>query len=229
MDLFHYDKKTGELRSKDNVFYRRPIPAYKRGYQLFTASHLPEKTTVFGIGERTQDIYNAGELSEILGKTVITRTFEEVTGKEIRRIHQVPVAFAPEEKAVYTMVIKEFQQLQRNYFSSTGNNRKDAMLRLMQQIKLLLRVSAAPNSMKEYTGDTPVKLLAAVELAAELENEIVAVGVRHKVVLDAYAGAFRAFLLDRPLFIVASGVFKPELMFTKFLHFVSCVFSFAVL
>ncbi len=117
----------------------------------------------------------------------------------------MPVAFAPEEKAVYATVIKEFQRLQWNYFTSTGNNRKDAMLRLMQQITLLLRVSAAPNTLEEYTGDTPVKLLAAVELAAELENEIVAVGVRHKVVLDAYAEAFREFLPDRPLFIVTGA------------------------
>ncbi len=203
--LYHYDKESDALESKPNDYYGEPIPAYKRGYRLFSASHLPEKTTVFGIGERTQDIFNSDVLSDILGKTVITRTFEEVTGKEIRRIHQVPVEFAPEEREVYGKVMREFHAVQRNYFASTGNHRKDAMLRLMQQITLLLRVSAAPNSLSEYTGDTPVKILTAVEMAAQWPNEIVAIGVRHKVVLDRYAEAFRELLPDRPLFIVTGA------------------------
>ena len=49
-----------------------PIPAYKKGYRLFANSHLPEKITVFGVGQRNQDIYNADELDRLLGKTVIT-------------------------------------------------------------------------------------------------------------------------------------------------------------
>ena len=76
------------------------------------------------------------------------------------------------------MVVEEFYKVQREYFASTGNHRKDAMLRIMQQITLLLRVAAAPNTMKEYQGDTPLKITTAVEMAAEWEHEIVAVGVR---------------------------------------------------
>ncbi len=132
-------------------------------------------------------------------------TIEEVTGKEIRRIHQVPLPFTTEELAVYGIVMKEFYRIQREYFRSTGNHRKDAMLRLMQQIMLLLRVAAAPNTLKEYEGDTPLKIMSAVELSAQWENEIVAIGVRHKNVLDAYAQAFREYLPDRPLFIVTGS------------------------
>lgn len=203
---YSYDREDHRVIShNDNSYYGKPIPAYKPGYSLFTACHLPEKTTVFGIGERTQDIYNADALNDILAKTVITRTFEEVTGKEIRRIHQVPTTFSSAEKAVYQTVIKKFNQLWRNYYSSTGNARKDAMLRLMQQISLLLRVSAAPNTLQEYTGDTPTKIMKTVELASQFENEIVAVGVRHTVVLEAYAEAFRKYLPDRPLFVVTGA------------------------
>lgn len=36
-------------------------------------------------------------------------------------------------------------------------------------------------------------------------NEIVAIGVRHKVVLDAYAAALREAFPDRPLFIVTGA------------------------
>ena len=161
--------------------------------------------TVFGIGERTQDIYNANELNDILGKTVITRTFEEVTGKEIRRIHQVPLPFTPEEKDVYNIVMKDFNRVQWEYFNSTGNSRKDAMLKLMQQITLMLRVAAAPNTMNEYVGDTPLKIIAAVEMAAQWEHEIVAIGVRHQNVLNAYAEAIREYLPDRPLFTVTGS------------------------
>ena len=203
--VYYYDRRDNTLESSSNGYYGQPIPAYKKGYSLFSACFLPEKTTVFGVGERTQDIYNADALSEILEKTVITRTFEEVTGKKIKRIHQVPLEFLPEEKAVYVKVIKEFHAIQRNYFGSTGNSRKDAMLRLMQQIMLLLRVGAAPNTLLEYEGDTPMKILTAVEMAAQWENEMVAVGVRHKAVLDAYAAAFREYLPDRPLFTVTGS------------------------
>ena len=203
--VYSYNKDDGEMESDNNRYYGCPIPAYKRGYSLFAACHLPEKPTVFGIGERTQDIYNADELNEILGKTVITRTFEEVTGKEIRRIHQVPLSFTPEEMSVYDTVIQKFDWVRREYFASTGNSRKDAMLRLMQQITLMLRVAAAPNTLQEYVGDTPLKIITAVEMAAQWDNEIVAIGVRHQNVLDAYAAAFQEYLPDRPLFTVSGS------------------------
>lgn len=116
------------MEHKENPYYAMPIPAYKKGYRLFANSHLPEKITVFGVGQRNQDIYNADELDRLLGKTVITRTFEEVTGKDIRRIHQMPIPFLPEEREVYNIVLKEFYRIQREYYSSTGNSRKDALM-----------------------------------------------------------------------------------------------------
>ena len=204
-EVYSYDKDSGTMDFDRNDYYGCPIPAYKRGYSLFSACHLPERPTVFGIGERTQDIYNADELNDILDKTVITRTFEEVTGKEIRRIHQVPLPFTPKEREVYDIVMKKFEQVQWEYFASTGNSRKDAMLKLMQQITLMLRVAAAPNTLKEYKGDTPLKILTAAEMAGQWDNEIVAVGVRHQNVLDAYAAAFREYLPDRPLFTVTGS------------------------
>lgn len=203
---YTYDREDGCIVPHySNPYYGKPIPAYKPGYMLFSSCHLPEKTTVFGIGERTQDIYNADILDDILAKTVITRTFEEITGKEIRRIQQVPVTFAPEERAVYQQVMKEFEKVWRNYFASTGNARKDAGLKLMQQITLLLRVSAAPNTLTEYEGGTPVKIRKAVEMAGQWNDQIVAIGVRHKNVLDAYVAAFQEYLPDRPLFVVTGS------------------------
>ncbi len=191
--------------SKGNPYYGQPIPAYKKGYSLFASSHLPAKITVFGLEKKTQDIYNSSILNELLEKTVITRTFEEVVGKNIKRLHQVLVTFAPQEKDIYQNAIEDFQQMRNNYFASTGNARKDSMMKLMQQIVLLLRISAAPDTLMEYTSDTPVKIMTAVEMLASWPDEIVAVGVRHKVVLESYAKAIREYLPDRPLFIITGS------------------------
>ena len=203
--LYSYDKRSADMEHKENPYYGMPIPAYKKGYRLFANSHLPEKITVFGVGQRNQDIYNADELDRLLGKTVITRTFEEVTGKDIRRIHQMPIPFLPEEREVYNIVLKEFYRIQREYYSSTGNSRKDALMRLIQQITLLLRISAAPDCMKEYEGETPLKEMAVVEALARWPEEVVAIGVRHTTVLDRYAAAIREYLPDRPLFVVTGS------------------------
>lgn len=209
-EIYQYErggkKEDGtDLHSVYNPYYGQPIPAYRAGYSLFSASHLPEKITVFGVGQKTQDIYNAEELNEILGRFVITRTFEEVSGKDIKRIHQVPVRFTEAERAVYQKAINEFHEMRSNYFFSTGNSRKDAMMRLIQQITLLLRISAAPNTVVEYHGGTPTKIKKVVAMLQSMDDKIVAVGVRHKLVVDAYAAAIRDAMPDRPLFIVTGS------------------------
>lgn len=195
-------KEEAGLHEESNMYYGKPIPAYKKGYSLFSASHLPEKVTVFGVGQRTQDIYNSDILNDILNHTVITRTFEEITGKDIKHIHQVPVRFAEPEKAVYQKAISEFHEMRGNYFASTGNSRKDSMMRLIQQITLLLRISAAPNTVKEYTGGLPVKIAKVMEMLKEMPDQIVAIGVRHKKVVEAYSAAIRELMPERPLFVV---------------------------
>lgn len=141
----------------------------------------------------------------ILAKTVITRTFEEVTGKDIKRIHQEPIPFSAEEKAVWVQAVKEFHTMRQKYFTSTNNARKDAMLRIIQQITLLLRISAAPNTVSEYSGELPGKLRRTIQLTGSWAEEIVAIGVRHTVVLDAYAAALREAFPNRPLFIVTGA------------------------
>ena len=203
--IYHYDRGEECLNNESNPYYGEPIPAYKAGYRLFTASHLPEKITVFGVGQKTQDIYNADVLSEILGKTVITRTFEEIVGKNIKRIHQVPVRFSEPEREVYQMAIEKFYEMRNNYFASSGNYRKDAMMKLMQQITLLLRISAAPNTLMEYTGGTPVKIKKIVNMVREFGDEVVAIGVRHKAVLDAYKDALEEAFPDRQIFPVTGS------------------------
>ena len=208
-DIYSYNKKRNkeetEMLIQNNAYYGRPIPAYKTGYSLFSASHLPEKITVFGVGQKTQDIYNADVLSDILDRFVITRTFEEVSGKDIKKIYQVPVLFTDAEREVYQTAINEFYKMRGNYFASTGNSRKDSMMKLIQQITLLLRISAAPNTVREYHGGTPTKIKKVIELLNKMDNQIVAIGVRHETVLECYASEIRKQFPNRPLFIVTGS------------------------
>ena len=167
---------------------------------------LPEKITVFGVGKKTQDIYNADTLNRMLSYAVITRTFAEITGKEIRRIHQVPVSFSSVEREVYRKAVEEFFALRQQYFALTGNSRKDSMMALIQQITLLLRISAAPNTVEEYDiTDLPVKLKKVCDMVAEWNDEVVVIGVRHKNVVEAYAEAIRQRFPERKLFTVTGS------------------------
>lgn len=200
-----YRMKDGEPTPEDNLYYGIPIPAYRKGKKLFSTSHLPVKITVFGIEQETQDVYNAGILNDILDRCVITRTFEEVTGKDLKRIHQVPIRFSAEERAVYDLALERFYEIQARYFRSTGNSRKDSMMRIIQQIIMLLRISAAPDTVDEYDGGVPRKAQKIIQMIRQWENDYVAVGIRHVQTLDAYKEAIQDALPDRPLFCVTGG------------------------
>ena len=78
-------------------------------------------------------------------------------------------------------------------------------MRLIQQITLLLRISAAPDTVEEYQGSLPTKIRRVVDLAGRFENEIVAIGVRHKVVLDSYKAALEEAFPNRTVFAVTGG------------------------
>jgi trans-aconitate methyltransferase len=198
-----YEVKNGPDGSYHSSYYNsdcgNPFPPYKKGYALFSAAHLPERITVFGAGQMTQDVYNAGDLRKLLAKTVITRTFKEITGRDIRGIKQNNVEFAPEDRKVYRLAVKEFERMRWEYFNSTGSSRKDAGLKLAQQIKLMLRITAAPDSVKEYEGGIPAKQQAMIELIKSWENERVAIGVRHYTTLDSMARAVRSEMPGRPV------------------------------
>lgn len=77
---------------------------------------------------------------------------------------------------------------------------------LIQQITLLLRISAAPNTVDEYNSDAePVKIQKVCDMLAEWPDEIAVIGVRHKVVVTAYAEAIRKRFPDRKLFVVTGS------------------------
>ena len=78
-------------------------------------------------------------------------------------------------------------------------------MRLMQQITLLLRISAAPDTVAEYQGGRPTKISRVVELTGEFETEPIAIGVRHKAVLDSYKKALEEAFPRRTIFAVTGS------------------------
>lgn len=203
--IYTTDKK-GELIRSHNPNYYEPIPAYKAGYELFAESHLPKKITVFGIDQKTQDIYNADVLKELLDKTVITKNFEEVTGKKIYEINQITVPFHSGERGVYIKALKEFDSIRRLYFTELDNARKDSMFKILQQLMLLLKICADPSDIVGYsTDEKPTKIVKILELLNNWSNERVAIGVRHVSVVHSYARYIKSEYPDRPVFVITGG------------------------
>ena len=69
----------------------------------------------------------------------------------------------------------------------------------------LLRISAAPSSMGEYVGDTPVKIRKVLSMVEEWDNDVVVIGVRHIPVLEEYRKTIEEAFPDRLLFVVTGG------------------------
>jgi hypothetical protein len=197
------EKHEDDLLQEINDSYKQPFPAYRAGYKLFQSCFLPEKITVFGVGQNTQDVYNAAELDTILKHTVITRTFEEITGKKIYQIHQVMCKQSEPEKALYKIAAEKFYELEY-LFRIDRTSRKAAMLRIINQLLTLLKICASPQTFKEYTSDElPAKFAKVAELLREHHGQRVAIGVRHIEIMSAYEALIRKLFPDRPLFVVS--------------------------
>ncbi|RXZ78143.1 helicase [Paenibacillaceae bacterium] len=201
--IFKRDKDDKEkLNEVRNENYLKPIPAYNKGYRLFSESHIPEKITVFGIGQHTQDVYNADVLKDLINKTIITRSFEEVRGEKIYDIIQQKSRFNSAEKELYKRIIEEFYTM-KHLFKSTGNIRKDRMLEILNQLMLMLKVCAAPQVFGEYQSkQLPNKFVDVLNKIDKWEDEYVAIGVRHIKTVNAYVKAIKYRFPSRPVFVI---------------------------
>ncbi len=147
----YHENKEREIEEENNTDYGTPFPAF-RGHVLFRACHCPGKATVFGIEKQNQDVYNKEELSELIGKTVITRKFRDFAGEKYK-IQTHTVSPSDGEREVYRVIIEEFCRICELYYNSTGDAKKDAGLRLMRQIKLLIKACSVPHLIEGYSGD----------------------------------------------------------------------------
>lgn len=189
------------LEDSPNPYYKKPIPAYNEGYKLFSESHIPVKMTVFGVGQFTQDIFNAPELKTLIKKSIITRSFEEVTGRKPFTPYQHLISFNQAERVLYRQIVEEFYKMD-HLFNSTGNPRKDRMLEILQQLLLMLRACTVPHRFKEFNGGNVTKIGKMLSLLEQWKEDRVAIGVRHIEVVNAYAEAIRKAFPGRPLYVI---------------------------
>lgn len=201
-EIYVEDKKTKELKTEQNKQYLKPYPHYNKGQKLFKESHIPEKITVFGVSQATQHIYNSDVLKALIDSTIITRTFEEITGRSIANIFQDTCNFNSHEYDLYKKIIEEFYEMART-INRTGNSRKDRMLEVLQQLNMLIRSCSAPHLFKEYNGSGySSKFNEVFSMIKKWENEPVVIGCRFKKTVYSYVRYIREIFPERKLFIV---------------------------
>ena len=198
------ENRDREIEEENNPDYGAPFPAF-RGHVLFRACHCPGKATVFGIEKQNQDVYNKDELSDLIGKTVITRKFRDFAGEKYRiRTHAVRPSEG--EREVYRVIIEEFYRICELYYNSTGDTKKDAGLRLIRQIKLLIKACSVPHLIDGYYGDGyPGKTRYIERLVRRIPGKV-AIGCTTLAAFDLYEGYIREHFPDRPVFAVKGDV-----------------------
>ena len=210
--LYRYNEEGDYYDEYYNNDYGKPYPPYIGGRNLFRMSHLPEKLTVFGVVKRTPDIFNAEVLREIISYTMITRTFKEVTGKDLERRSEILAVWTPEEMELYQIALKEFNRLEYLYFHSTNmSERKKAQARIIAQIKIMLRICTCAGVFPEYTGDGMTgKLHEICKRIRKLPNQRIAIGVRQNKIVREYARVLKEQFPDRPVITITGSEYGPR-------------------
>jgi len=204
-DYIYKFNKEKELKEEYNEQYMNPFPAY-HGKKLFVASFSPSKISVFGIKKDCQDIYNVEHLQKIIEKTIITRKFQEVVGRKIYEIITHRIKQNSAEREVYKVIMEDFYEM-LYLFRSTGNSRKDAMLRLIRQIQLLIKSTSTPEQFKKYTSsETPNKYLKIFSLLDKWKNEKVAIGTVFLDTANSYYSKLRQRYPEREIFMIQGNV-----------------------
>jgi len=204
-DTVYKLNKENEIVESDNKYYMNPYPAWY-GNGLFKSCFNPYKATVFGIKKHNQDIYNIEQLEKIISKTIITKTFEQIVGKKIYEIKTHKVLQNESEKEIYKVLMQEFYKMQY-YFKSTGNSRKDSMLKIIRQIQLLIKSTSTPHLFKEYSSNKlPNKYYKVFDLLNQFKDEKVAIGTVFIDTVNNYYDILKEQFPDRPIFIIRGDV-----------------------
>ena len=174
---------------------------YTKELKLFKECHNPNKQTVFGVSQNTQHIYQAQILKDLINKTIITRTFEDVTGRSISKMIHHTCKFNESEYNLYKKIVEEFYQMGKAY--STGNARKDALLQIIAQLNMLIRCCSASHLFKECAGNgVSEKFKKVFSLIKEWQNEHVVIGCRFKKTVYSYAHHLKKEFPNRKVFVI---------------------------
>jgi SNF2 family DNA or RNA helicase len=202
--IYVEDRKNKALDSETNPYFDEPFPP-RHGNTLFKNCFNPSRTTVFGIQQHNQSIYNEDALRHIIEKTIITRKFKEIAGDKYE-ISSVEVFQNTHERHVYRVILKDFHTIVNQYFKSTGSARKDAGLKIVRQLQLLIDATSTPQHFKEYQSrEAPNK---ALKIFSEIEdlNTLVCIGCTKLNALEWYEEELKTRFPDRPIFVVKGSV-----------------------
>ena len=92
------------------------------------------------------------------------------------------------------------------YYNSTGDTKKDAGLRLMRQIKLLIKACSVPHLIEGYYGDSYPSKTRYIERLIRTIPGKVAIGCTTLAAFDLYESYIREHFPDRPVFVVKGDV-----------------------
>lgn len=204
--IYTTEKRTGELIQEENKNYMKQIPAYKKGYELFSNSHIPKKITVFGVSKYNQNIFNKDILKKVIDKTIITRTLKDISGRELYNINQVVCNFNSDEYTLYEKILKEFYTMSSEYQIKTGNSKKDAMFKMLAMLNTLLKACSIPHSFNEYVGEKiSSKFIKVFDLLEKFNNERVAIGCTRIKTVNLYANELRKRFPNRKIFVITGN------------------------
>ena len=199
-------RRTGNLRHRRRI---QPIlwvtvPRQGRGTTL-QSLFQSGKATVFGIEKHNQDIFNKDQLFGLIGKTILTRKFKEFAGDKYEIINH-NVTPGPGERQVYQKSSKEFCEICYRYFNSTGDEKKEAALRLIRQIMLLIRACSVPHKIEDIAvSPSHVKFALSPTWYAKCPEKVT-IGCTTIEAMEMYTDYMGMAFPDRKLFVIHGEV-----------------------
>jgi hypothetical protein len=214
-NTIYFANKENKIEEKENKKYNLPYPA-RGGNILFRSCFNPVKATVFGIEKMNQDVYNKNELDKIIKRTILTKKFKEIVGPDKYEIKSVHVSQNEFERNLYTLILNDYDRLISEYFKSTGNSRKDAMLKLLRQMQLLIKASSIPHTFKEYGSlEIPSKTKMILKMVDKIDERI-CIGCTFIETAKFYYEQIKGRFKERELFFIIGEIgFNERQMIIK--------------
>lgn len=185
---------------------KKGLPFGKKGKELFRKTFCPEKVTVFGNQKKTQDVYNLDELKNILNFTLTSVKFDDIV-KNRYKIHTHTLISNTYEKQLYIKILEETQEMIKKYYESTGSTKKDAGLKLIRMINLLIDSVNLPDSFNEYEGRhlTNTKLSYIIN-EIKKRDELIVIGLTRVNAATFYFNKLKEEFNDREIFFISGKV-----------------------
>lgn len=202
--IYKEDKEDKQIKETINQYHNMPFPAYY-GNKLFQNCFNPTKTTVLGIGQHDQSIYNEKHLRKIIDRTIITRKFKEIAGDRYK-ISSVSVRQSEAEKNLYKKILKDTEEVINRHFQSTGNSRKDSQLKIIRQITLLIKATSMPHYFTEYEGSTGPNKTDAIIAETKKRSGKIAIGCTSIDAVEYYYSKMQHEFPDRKVFMIVGDV-----------------------